>query len=347
VTHPLLPRRRIGRTSLEVSVLGLGCATLGGSRFPVTREEAEEVFEAAWDGGVRYVDTAPFYGYGAAERRVGDALRGRPRREWVVSTKVGRVLVPCAEPPAGAGGTPRPMPFDAVYDYSYSGIMRSFEHSLVRLGLDRIDMLLVHDIGAYVHAEAHAERMRELREGGYRALEELRRSGAVQAIGLGVFEREVCLEALAWGDWDLFLLAGCYTLLDQAPLADLLPRCLERGISLVVGSPFNAGILAGGELWNYKAAPPAVRSKAEAIRRVCSREGADIVAAALQFPLAHPAVAAVVAGPRNQAEQRANQQALAEPLPAQLWAALRAEGLIDPAAPVPGASSVLPPRSSP
>ncbi|MCJ0762958.1 aldo/keto reductase [Variovorax terrae] len=335
MSQPALPTRPVGRSSLRVSVLGLGCATLGGSRFPVSPQVAAGAIHQAWNDGVRYVDTAPFYGYGAAERRVGDALRAMPRGDWVLSTKVGRLLVPCANPPAGAGGTPRPMPFDAVYDYSYDGVMRSFEASLQRLGLDRIDMLFVHDIGAYVHGAAHAGHMQALERGGYRALDSLRSGGAVRAIGLGVFETAVCLEAMQWGHWDAFLLAGGYTLLGQEPLMDLLPACETQGVSLIVGSPLNSGILAGGGLWNYKAPPPPVAARAEGIRDVCAAFGVPVVAAALQFVLAHPAVAAVLPGPRSAQEQADNLRALHHPIPPGLWAALRDRHLLHPQAPVP------------
>jgi len=230
-------KRALGRTALEVTALGLGCATLGGSRVPVSREEAEAFVRAAWAAGVRYVDTAPFYGFGQAERCVGDALRDVPRDEWVLSTKVGRLLCPN---PSAAGHRQNRIPFDAVFDYSYDAIMRSFEDSLQRLGLGRIDILYVHDIGAMQHGrEGHPAIMQTLRGGGYRALEKLRRCGGVRAIGIGVNEREVLLEAMEWGAWDAFLLAGRYTLLEQAPLDDLLPKCLSLGISIVVGGPLN------------------------------------------------------------------------------------------------------------
>ena len=211
-------RRPLGRTSLEVTVLGLGCATMGGHRIPVTREEAEAIVRAAWAAGVRYLDTAPYYGFGQAERCVGDALRAVPRDEWVLSTKAGRLLYPRTKPAAAQTRQPA-MPFEVVFDYSYNGIMRAFEDSLQRLGLARIDVLLVHDIGGFQHGrEAHPALMRTLRDSGYRALEELRSSGVVRAVGIGVNEQEVLLEALEWGDWDAFLLAGRYTLLEQAPL---------------------------------------------------------------------------------------------------------------------------------
>src|SRR5262252_1729266 len=193
---PLFEKRRIGRSSLEVTALGLGCATLGGSRIGVSRDEAEAIIRAAWSAGVRYVDTAPYYGVGQAERCVGDAMREVPRDEWVLSTKVGRLLRPRLAP--GSDERRHPLPFDVVFDYSYDGVMRSFEDSLQRLGLARIDILYVHDIGAYTHGSEAPQHMQTLRDSGYRALEGLKRSGSVGAIGIGVNEREVLLEAMEW-----------------------------------------------------------------------------------------------------------------------------------------------------
>jgi D-threo-aldose 1-dehydrogenase len=329
---PAFEKRRIGRTPLEVSALGLGCATLGGSRVEVSRDDAEAIVRAAWAAGVRYIDTAPFYGCGQAERCVGDAMRGAPRDEWVLSTKVGRLLRPR---PTEAGKNRHPMPFDPAYDYSYDGIMRSFEDSLQRLGLARIDILYVHDIGIMQHGEAHPRLMRTLRDSGYRALESLRSGGTVRAIGIGVNEREVLLEAMEWAAWDVFLLAGRYTLLEQAPLDDLLPKCLEAGTSIVVGGPLNSGILAGRDTWNYRAAPPEVVARVDAIRAVCDSHRVPLAAAALRFPLAHPAVAAIIPGPRNVNEFHANLELLRHPIPARLWADLRAAGLLHPDAPTP------------
>jgi D-threo-aldose 1-dehydrogenase len=331
---PAFEKRRIGRTSLEVTALGLGCATLGGSRIEVSRAEAEAIICAAWAAGVRYVDTAPYYGFGQAERCVGDALRGMPRGEWVLSTKVGRLLRPLTDAPAEE--RQHPLPFDIVYDYSYDGIMRSFEDSLQRLGLASIDILYVHDIGAMQHgSEAHPRLMRTLRDSGYRALEQLRTGRVVQAIGIGVNEREVLLEALQWGSWDAFLLAGRYTLLEQGPIEDLLPKCQQAGTSIVVGGPLNSGILAGRTTWNYRPAPPEVIARANAIEAVCNSHQVPLVAAALQFPLAHPAVAAIIPGPRNIEEFHSNLELLRHPIPARLWADLRDAGLLHPAAPVP------------
>jgi D-threo-aldose 1-dehydrogenase len=328
-------RRRIGNTKLQVTELGLGCATLGGSRIDVARQAAEDIVSVAWAAGVRYVDTAPFYGVGQAERAVGDAMRDHPRDEWVLSTKVGRLLRPN---PTGvyADGRQHPLPFDPVYDYSYDGIMRSFEDSFQRLGLAKIDILYVHDIGAYQHGpEAHAAHMKILRESGYRALEKLRGDGAVSAIGIGVNEREVLLEAMEWGQWDAFLLAGRYTLLEQAPLDDLLPKCLAAGTSIVVGGPLNSGILAGRDTWNYDVAPPEVMARVRRIAAVCDSHQVPLPAAALQFPLAHPAVAAIIPGPRNAAEFTQNLGLLRQPIPASLWSDLREAKLLHPDAPVP------------
>jgi D-threo-aldose 1-dehydrogenase len=329
-----LEKRRLGRTAVEVSVLGLGCATLGGHRVPVTREDAEAIAGAAWAAGVRYVDTAPFYGYGQGERCVGDALRELPRGEWVLSTKVGRRLHPRPES-APPDAYRHPLPFRPGFDYSYDGIMRAFEDSLQRLGLARVDIVFAHDIGVATHKDAHREVMRTFRDGGYRALNELRRTGVVRAIGIGVNEREVLLDAMEWGDWDAFLLAGRYTLLEQDPLVDLLPKCADAGISIVVGAVFNTGVLAGRDSWNYRPAPPEIVARVNALKAVCARHGVPLLAAARQCPLAHPAVAAVLPGPRNVAEMETTATLVRDPIPPALWTDLREAELIHPNAPTP------------
>ncbi len=333
---PQWEKRQLGRTKLQVTSLGLGTATMGGSRIPVSMAEGEAMVRAAWAAGVRYVDTAPFYGVGAAERRVGDALRDVPRDEWVLSTKVGRLLRPGVNA-AASDGRLSPMPFHVVYDYSYDGIMRSVEDSYQRLGLAKIDILYVHDIGVYQHGvEENARHMKVLRDSGYKALAELRQSGTVSAIGIGVNEKEVLIEALGFGDWDAFLLAGRYTLLEQGPLDDLLPMCSARGTSIVVGGPLNSGILAGRDTWNYAAAPAEIVERVTRIRAVCDAHKVPLAAAALQFPLAHPAVCAVIPGPRSAAEFDANLPLLTMPIPASLWADLRQAQLLHPEAPTPG-----------
>ena len=229
-----------------------------------------------------------------------------------------------------------PLPFEVQYDYSYDGIMRSMEDSYQRLGLAKIDILFVHDIGVYQHgAEANAAHMKVLRESGYRALEELRRTGVVSAIGLGVNEKAVLIEVLGWGEWDAFLLAGRYTLLEQDPLDDLLPMCATHGTSIVVGGPLNSGILAGRDTWNYAAAPPEIVARVNAIRAVCDAHKVPLAAAALQFPLAHPAVAAIIPGPRSAAELEENVKLIRQPIPSALWAELRDQQLLHPEAPTP------------
>jgi D-threo-aldose 1-dehydrogenase len=327
-------KRSLGRTSVEVTVLGLGCATLGGHRVPVTREEAQAIVRAAWAGGVRYVDCAPFYGYGQAERCVGDVLREMPRDEWVLSTKVGRLLRARAQEPATEPYR-HPLPFNTAFDYTYDGVMRAFEDSLQRLGLARIDVLYAHDIGAGQHREAHPEVMRIFRDSGYRALDKLRHEGLIRAIGIGVNESDVLLEAMEWGDWDAFLLASRYTLLEQGSLDDLLPRCVRSGISIVVGAVHNTGILAGRDSWNYRPAPPEIAARVNAIQAVCDHHEVPLIAAALQFPLAHPAVSAVLPGPRNVQEMEENSDLLRYPIPAALWADLKNEKLLHPGAPTP------------
>ena len=327
--------RQVGRTPLRLTVLGLGTGTLGGHRIPVTREEGEAVIKAAWSAGVRYFDTAPFYGFGKACRIVGDALRELPREDWVLATKAGRLLRPQTNP-GTPGALRRPMPFEDVFDYSYDGIMRSFEDSLQRLGLARIDILYVHDIGARQHGkDAHPGIMRAFRDSGYRVLGQLRSSGQLTAIGIGVNEWEVLLEAIDWGDWDVFLLAGRYTLLEQTALDDLLPQCLRSRISVVVGAPFNTGILAGRDTWNYRLAPPEIADRVKMIKTICDSHRVPLVAAALQFPLAHPAVAAILPGPRNVDEFDVIAKLLRYPIPPALWADLRKAELLHPDAPTP------------
>ena len=313
-----LETRHVGRTPLRLTVLGLGTGTLGGHRIPVTRDDGEAVVKAAWSAGVRYFDTAPLYGFGKACRIVGDALRELPREDWVLSTKAGRLLRPQTN--SGPSGALRhPMPFEDVFDYSYDGIMRSFEDDLQRLGLTRIDILYVHDIGARQHGkDAHPEIMRTFRDSGYRALERLRSSRQLAAIGIGVNEWEVLLEVIDWGDWDVFLLAGRYTLLEQTPLDHLLPQCLRSGISIVIGAPFNTGILAGRDTWNYRPAPPEIVGRMKMIKAICDSHRVPLVAAALQFPLAHPAVAAILPGPRNVDEFEANAKLVQYPIPPRL-----------------------------
>ena len=325
-------RRSVGGTGLTVPTLGFGGAPLGGLFDAVSKAQAEATLREAFKAGMTYVDTAPFYGFGNSERRVGDLLRGQ---NYVLSTKVGRLLQPGLPDNPAAMGWPDPLPFHPVFDYSHDGIRRSFEDSLQRLGLDRIDILYVHDIGTVTHGDDNAGHWRDLERGGYRALDELRSEGRVRAIGLGVNESAVCLDALGIGDWDVFLLAGRYTLLEQAPLEDLLPACEAAGTSLVIGGPFNSGVLVGGDTWDYGTVPVEVRTRVAALSACCNEYDVPLPAAALQFPLAHPAVASVIPGLRSPAELADTLSWTAHAIPPAFWAALKDGGLVHQDAPLP------------
>jgi D-threo-aldose 1-dehydrogenase len=337
-----LGRRKIGRTDLEVCALGFGGAGLGNLYRVISDADASEAVHESFAGGVRYFDTAPFYGFGLSELRVGAALGGE-QAPVVISTKVGRRLVPTGPQDANVGrqGYFSPRPFEPVFDYGYDSVMRSHEQSLERLGVKRVDILLCHDIGRLTHGDQHPARVKEFLGGGYRAMRELRDSGAVRAIGLGVNEWEVCVELLEHCELDCILLAGRYTLLEQSPLTTLLPLCETRGVSILCGGPFNSGILAAGSRaasrshYDYVAPPTAVVEKVRALENACDEFGVSLQAAALQFPLAHPAVASVVAGSANGAESRNIVAKFTAEIPPEFWAALRARGLIDARAPLP------------
>lgn len=349
----VMARRRIGRTSLEVTALGLGCAGLGGLYRDVSEADARATIDAAWDAGIRLFDTAPYYGYTKSEHYVGAALRERDPDSYVLSTKAGRLMLPDRSDAARAArdGWARPLPFAPVYDYTYDGILRSFEHSLQRLGVARVDILLVHDIGALTHGEHSAHYWRQLSEGGFRALDDLRASGAVRAVGLGVNESDAVLDAMREFEIDCALLAGRYTLLEQRTLDTLLPECERRGVSILLGGAFNSGILARGVRhltgadgarssalkFNYGEAPEAVVERVARIEAVCDAHGVPLPSAALQFPYAHAAVASVLTGASNVSELQQNVRAFAAPIPGALWRSLRDEGLLDPRAPTPSA----------
>jgi D-threo-aldose 1-dehydrogenase len=330
----MLAKRQIGNTGLEVTELGLGTAAMAGNHRPVSVEDHREALQAGMGGGINFLDTAPFYGFGRSEHFAGDELR--LRSDWILSTKAGRLLEPGPAPQHEAVEWPGCFPFRQVYDYSYDGVMRSYEMSLQRLGLDRIDILLLHDIGEMQHgAEANAPLQADAMSGGYKALDELRSNGDIKAIGLGVNEREVCIEAMQHGHWDAFLLAGRYTLLEQTPLDDLIPACVKANTSIILGGPFNSGILAGGNTWNYATAPADVVDKANAIRKVCDAHNVPLAAAAMQFPLGHEVVCSVIPGPRSAQEMNTLFDWFKLDIPAALWTDLKGEGLLHEQAPVP------------
>lgn len=328
-----MQKRRVGKTELEIDALGLGGAPLGGNFVDLGYSQAEELIRTAKNAGMGYFDTAPWYGFGRSERVMGDVLRDD---DYVLSDKVGRLLKPGPVANPADYGMVDPLPFHVVYDYSYDGIMRAYEDSLQRLGLDRIDILLAHDIGVFQHGEEENSRhFRDLAEGGYRAMDELRQSGQIKAIGLGVNENQVCLDALGIGDWDVFLLAGRYTLLEQTALDALFPACRDAGTSIICGGPFNSGILVGREMWNYAKAPEDVVAKARALGGAADEFGIPLAAAALQFPLGDSLVSSVIPGPRDKGELDQILEWFVTPIPGEFWNVLKARGLMNETAQAP------------
>lgn len=314
--------------------LGMGTAPIANLYRAVDDAQASATLDAAWDAGIRYYDTAPHYGFGLAERRLGAMLARRDAEgRAVVSTKVGRLLVP-TEATGERHGFVDADPFEPVFDYGYDAVLRSFEGSCARLGRDRIDLLLAHDLGRLTHGDDHPRHFRAFLDGGYRAMRDLRDAGAIGAIGIGVNEVAICDELLDHVELDAILLAGRYTLLDRSA-ERLLERCADRGVRVVVGGPYNSGILArdlGGALhFDYAAPSDAVIDKARRLAQVCEEAGVSLSAAALQFPLRHPAVASVIPGLVG-AEQVADTIArLSAPLPDEMWPALDAALHAEPA----------------
>ncbi|MDN0199850.1 aldo/keto reductase [Streptomyces sp. S.PNR 29] len=325
----------LGGSAVGVTQLALGCAGIGNLYQPVSDEAAFATVDAAWDAGIRTFDTAPHYGLGLSERRLGAALRGRPRDTYTVSTKVGRLLVPNKTAGAGddlADGFAVPATHRRVWDFTADGVLRSLEASLNRLGLDRVDILLLHD------PDDHAEQA--LRE-AYPALERLRAQGVVGAIGVGMNQSALPARFLRETDIDVVLLAGRYTLLDQDGLAELLPEAAARGRSVVIGGVFNSGLLTAprpGATYDYAPAPRPVLDRALRLLEVTERHGVPLRAAALHFPFGHSAVASVLTGARSPEEVRDTCEQLCRPVPDALWDELRAEGLLAPGSPVPVAT---------
>jgi D-threo-aldose 1-dehydrogenase len=340
---PFDARERVdlGRSGLRVTRLGFGAAPIGGLYTAVDDADARATVDRAWELGIRTFDVAPLYGYGAAERRLGSALAGRPRDEFVLSTKVGRLvrrsdaITPTddVDPQAMDGRQDafyvRSEPVRMVFDFSADGVRRSIEESLARLGLDRIDIALIHDPDTHWAAAI---------DDAFPALARLRGDGVVRAIGVGMNQSAMLARFAREGDFDVFLLAGRYTLLDQDALGELLPLCVERDIAVLAGGAMNSGILAHptpGGRFDYQPAPPAIVERARRLAAICARHGVPLRAAAVQFPLAHPAIRSLIAGVRRIDHLDEYPELMAHPIPADLWSEFRAEGLIDPAAPVP------------
>jgi len=333
-------RVQLGRTDLRATRLGVGTVPIAGLYAPVSEEQAQATLRRAYELGVRYFDTAPLYGYGLAEERLGRFVAGVPRQEVLVATKVGRLLQnarPGDEP--SHRGPLRDRQFksgselEPVFDFSYDGALRSLEASLARLGLDHVDVLLIHDPDDH-YADAL--------NGAYRALEKLRGEGVVRAIGAGMNQPEMLARFARETDMNCFLLAGRYTLLDQSALAELLPLCEAKSIRVIIGGVFNSGILANPSehaTYNYQPAERSIVDRALRIEAICQRHGVPLAAAAVQFPLAHPAVATVLTGVRSPAEIEVNAHLFQHPIPEALWDELKAEGFLLAAAPTPAAAT--------
>lgn len=326
---------RIGNGGIDFTELGFGTAPLGNLYRAVDDDDAHAILEAAWAGGCRYFDTAPLYGLGLAETRLNWFLRGKPRDEYVLSSKVGRLLEVC--PPNERTGIGKF--FDTpsrreVYDFSYDGVMRSFEFSLERLGVDRIDILFGHDLDLFNHGTQVALQplLDTFISSGYRALLSLRDQGVIKAFGGGINEWQPCQWLAERGDFDLFLLAGRYTLLEQEALDSFLPLCQQRGIGIVLGGPYNSGILATGPkpgaYFNYDPAPSEVLERVARLEAVCNAHGVRLIEAAFHFPLLHPSVVSVIPGGQRVAEVEANRSIVDVPPPPALWQDLKEQGLL-------------------
>ena len=340
-TDSPLPKRKLGRTGLDVTALGFGSAPLGDIYEILDDATAIATVEVAAKRGITLFDTAPHYGQGMAEHRYGTALRRQPPGSFVLSSKVGRVMKPA---PQGRTKTTRfvgGLQFDVVHDYSYDGAMRSHEQSLLRLGLPKVDVLLIHDADAWSHGPVEGpKRYREAMDGAYKALVKLRSEGVIKGIGFGTNDPEYAVRFLQEGDFDCLLIAGRYSLLEQPALAEVLPLAAQKKVGVMLGGVFNSGILATGSIagatYNYTPAPPEVIDKVSKIEKVCASHAVPIATAAMHFPLGHPAVSSIVLGSVKPTEVERNVAAMTTKVPAALWRDLKSERLLAVDAPTPG-----------
>ncbi|WP_064710174.1 aldo/keto reductase [Rhizobium bangladeshense] len=341
---PILEKRRVTKGGLNVTIMGLGGTGLGNMYQATDPKVADDTVHAAFENGLRYFDTAPVYGFGLAETRLGEAIRTLPRQEIIISSKVGYDLVPIPDSEVKPVLWDEAPPFRAEFDYSRDAVLRSIENSLKRLGTDYIDMLAIHDPDEAIHfakgENPYARsRFKDAMDGAYPVLDDLRSRGVIKAIGVGINQWQMLSDFVQAGQFDYFLLAGRYTLLEQEPLATLFPACERKGTKIVIGGPYNSGILATGPVegatFNTRNAPQEVLDRVGRLRAVCERHGVPLAAAALQFPLAHKLVVSVIPGARSVEELKQNLQYLQWPIPNALWSDLRREQLIDDASPVP------------
>jgi len=334
-----LQLRPVGSSRIGLTALGCGGSAMGNMYNPVTDKDAQATLRTAWDAGIRYFDTAPLYGHGLSEHRYGTAFRDFGPEPFIFSTKVGWRLHPARGADTGAHMFPGSPPFIKRLDYSYDGAMRSFEDSQQRLGWDRVDMLLLHDCDRRNQGDEFPARFKEAMNGAYKALIKLREEGVVRAIGCGLNEWEACEAFARAGDFNCFLLAGRYTLLDQTSLDTFMPLCMSRGIGVVLGGPYNSGILITGAVpgafYDYAPAKPEIIERVRKIEQVCQLHKVPLKAAALQFPLHHPVIASVIPGMRHPSEVHENVKMINRPIPDAFWWELRDEGLIRPEAPIP------------
>ncbi|MBC6438033.1 MAG: aldo/keto reductase [Rhodobacteraceae bacterium] len=332
---------RHGTGGLTFTELGFGTAPLGNLYRAISDQTADDILARAWEAGVRYYDTAPLYGLGLSETRINRFLRDKPRDDYVLSTKIGRLLKPATEETRSGLGKWFEVPARTeIYDYTYDGVMRSVEFSLERLGVPRIDILFAHDLDAFTHGSQAAlgAKLNALMEGGYRALLKLREEGSIAAFGAGVNEWQPCQWLAERGDFDIFLLAGRYTLLEQDAMDSFMPLAEQRGIGIVIGGPYNSGVLAtgarSGAFYNYAPAPPDILNRVTRLDAACQAHGVRLIDAAFQFCLGHPAVVSVIPGGQSAAEMESNLQAARSDIPQALWDALKTQGLLHPDAPV-------------
>lgn len=332
-------KQRWARSGIETTLMGFGSAPIGNIFRPISEEESAALIKAAWDAGVRYFDTAPMYGHGLSEARCGQGLRWYPRDQYILSTKVGRLLKPRRRAQIDFTPWVDGLPFETQFDYSYDGTMRSIEDSLQRLALEHIDIALIHDIDVFTHGDRQPEMFEAAMNGAAKALLKLRDEGVVKSIGVGVNEWQVAHEAIKRQDFDSLLLAGRYTLLEQDALDGFLPQCDKQQVSVILGGGYNSGILATGAVpgakYNYAPAPEAILDRVRKIEDVCRDFSVPLKAAALQFVLAHPAIPTNIPGVRTVAQLEENLRTFRTDIPPELWAELKRHELIREDAPTP------------
>lgn len=335
----MIKKRQLGQTSLAVTELGFGGASIGNLYTPCTNQAAFDVLSSSWDLGIRYFDTAPEYGNGLSERRMGDMLREMQRDQFVLSTKVGDLLYASHDKIPPHNKFINKLPFHVAYDYSYDGVMRAFEDSLQRLGLNQIDIILVHDLDPVIHDQKQFQHyFKTYIDGGYKALAKLRHEGVIQAIGLGVKKWEVCFDVMKYGDYDCFMLQGNYTLLEQPALDSFMDVCIKKNISILLAGPYASGILATGPVkgayFHHNEANDEILKRVQMIQVICDSYHTPIQAVAIQFPLHHPAIASVVVGSASADSMRDNVKYLQFDIPNALWNELKTASIIPTHAPI-------------